>query len=192
VITAAGAATGLLAGAIDETWIIREEGPALAWPPTAVFDLSRQRRYELTRRWSGEPPWTWVMLNPSTADAMADDQTIKRCCRYAKDGGAGGIVVVNLYTWRATSPAELWRQAKPVGEFGDAFILNACPPGRMVIAAWGAHGQRSGRGAQVAAMLEAAGVELHCLGVTKDGDPLHPSRLAAARRPVPYRSLVPA
>lgn len=32
-------------------------------------------------------------------------------------------------------------------------------------------------------MLEDAGVVLHCLGVTKDGDPLHP--LKARRGPAP-------
>ncbi|HWT45432.1 MAG TPA: DUF1643 domain-containing protein, partial [Vicinamibacterales bacterium] len=43
-----------------------------------------------------------------------------------------------------------------------------------VIAAWGAHGARNGRGNQVAAMLADAGVTLHCLGVTNNGQPKHP------------------
>jgi len=96
-------ATALTAGpapAIDENLIIREEGPALVYPPTATFDLSRAYRYELTRTWSSAPPWAWCMLNPSTADARADDQTITRCCRFARAGGAGGIIVVNLFAWR--------------------------------------------------------------------------------------------
>lgn len=173
---------------IDETLIIRETGTALLYPPTAAFDLLKLYRYELTRTWSAETPWTWVMLNPSTASAMVDDQTIRRCCGFARAGGAGGIVVVNLFAWRSTSPAELARQLDPVGELNDAFILRACTvPARVVVAAWGCHGTLDGRGAVVRRMLSGAGVQLMCLGTTKGGQPWHPSRLPAAARLTPYK-----
>ncbi len=174
---------------IDESQVLREEGGALIYPPTAAFDPDKLYRWELTRTWSDAPPWAFCMLNPSTADAMRNDLTVTRCCGFAKAGGAGGIVVVNLFAWRSTSPAELARQADPVGELNDAFILNACRPGRMVVAAWGAHDYARRRAAAVTAMLEAGGGELHCLGVTKGGHPLHPSRLAATVGPVPWRPL---
>jgi hypothetical protein len=94
-----------------------------------------------------------------------------------------------MFAWRSTSPAELARQADPVGPLNDAFILSACSvPGRKVILAWGAHGRLRGRGGQVAAMLAAVGVDLFCLGTTRGGQPLHPSRLAATIRPVPYET----
>jgi hypothetical protein len=92
-----------------------------------------------------------------------------------------------MFAWRATDPAELARQADPVGALADAFILQACAePGRVVVAAWGRHGTLRGRGATVTRMLEAAGVRLMCLGTTKGGQPLHPSRLPTAARLVPY------
>jgi hypothetical protein len=95
-----------------------------------------------------------------------------------------------MFAFRATDPAGLARQADPVGGQDDAFILSACTvPGRMVVAAWGAHRAARGRAAEVTAMLQAAGVELYCLGITREGHPLHPSRLAAAVRPVPWRPL---
>lgn len=174
---------------IDEDRVIRETGPALIWPPTAAFDLTYRYRYELTRAWSDLPPWAWVMLNPSTADALEDDQTIRRCCGFARAGGAGGIVAANLFAWRATDPAELADLDDPIGDLDDAFILNACQPGRMVVAAWGANGALRGRAAEVAAMLAAAGVRLHCLGTTQAGQPLHPSRLPAAARLIPWPGL---
>ncbi len=46
----------------------------------------------------------WVMLNPSTADHVHDDPTIRRCMGFARAWGYGGIAVVNLYAWRATDP----------------------------------------------------------------------------------------
>jgi hypothetical protein len=174
--------------AADERLIVRETGPALFNPPTAAFDLLRRYRYELTRTWDGDaPPWVFCMLNPSKAGALTGDLTISRCCGFAQAGGAGGIVAVNLFAYIATDPADLARQADPVGELNDAFIREACTaPGRMIIAAWGAHGSLRGRVAEVTAMLEEAGVVLHCLGVTTAGHPRHPSRLAAAARPAPY------
>jgi hypothetical protein len=175
---------------IDESRVLREEGGALIYPPTAAFDPDKLYRWELTRTWSDAPPWAFCMLNPSKADAMRNDLTITRCCGFAKAGGAGGIVVVNLHAWRSTCPAELARQGKPVGDQDDAFIWNACTaPGRLVVAAWGAHHFAQVRAARVTAMLRTAGVELHCLGVTRAGHPLHPSRLAASVRPVPWRPL---
>jgi hypothetical protein len=171
----------------DESLLLRETGAALIYPPTAVFDPLKVYRYELTRTWSAAPPWAWCMRNPSTADALRDDQTVTRCCRFARAGGAGGIVAVNLFAWRATDPAELARQPDPVGELNDAFILQACTaPGRVVVAAWGCHGTLCGRDAAVTRMLATEGVRLMCLGTTKGGQPLHPSRLPAAAQLIPY------
>ncbi len=174
---------------IDETRIIRETGDGLLWPPTAVFDLTRKFRYELTRTWSDALPWVWVMLNPSTADAMEDDATINRCSRRAKRRGAGGIIVVNLFAYRATRPAELARCRGPVGRLNDEFIRQAiAAPGRLVIAAWGADGTLHGRAARVSRMLTAAGIPIWCLGTTKDGQPVHPLYQPRDAELVPYRA----
>lgn len=43
----------------------------------------------------------FIMLNPSTADAHIDDPTIRRCIGFAKSWGYGGILVGNLYAFRA-------------------------------------------------------------------------------------------
>jgi hypothetical protein len=91
-----------------------------------------------------------------------------------------------MFAWRSPGLAELARQADPVGELNDAFISQACVPGRVVVAAWGCHGALYGRGAAVARALAAQGVRLMCLGTTKGGQLLHPSRLPAAARLIPY------
>jgi hypothetical protein len=43
--------------------------------------------YSLTRRWAHGPKALFVMLNPSTADAMVDDPTIRRCIGFARRQG---------------------------------------------------------------------------------------------------------
>jgi hypothetical protein len=166
--------------------VIRETA-GLAAAGEAVFGPGRAHRYLLTRTWDpGRPVVTWVMLNPSTADAFTDDATIRRCRGFAIRESAGGIAVVNLFAYRATDPAGLRAAAGPVGELNDTYIRDACPPGRLVIAAWGAHSLAAGRGAAVAAMLAAAGVRLHCLGTTSHGHPRHPLYVKAAAPLVPF------
>lgn len=53
------------------------------------------------------PPVTFVMLNPSTADADENGPTIRRCLGFARRWRQHGILVVNLFTLRATDPSDL-------------------------------------------------------------------------------------
>lgn len=86
----------------------------------AVLSTCGRYRYRLTRTWSqNRPPATFIMLNPSTADAHEDDKTIRRCIGYARRWGLGGLVVVNLYGYRSTNPDELWKVEDPVGPDND-------------------------------------------------------------------------
>ena len=48
------------------------------------------------------------MLNPSRADDMRDDPTIRKAAGFAKRLGFGELVVVNLYAWRSTLPRDLF------------------------------------------------------------------------------------
>ncbi len=164
---------------------------------TARFSGDRDRtyRYTLTRTWGDGQPVVWIMLNPSTADCFTDDPTIRRVRNFTQRlaPDAGGLVVVNLYALRATDPNELWTHPDPVGPAGDYYLGSRARQGDLVIAAWGTHGaghKRSpetlGRGANVAAELKAAGVQLHCLGTTKDGHPKHPLYVKGDTPLVPY------
>ncbi len=113
------------------------------------------------------------MLNPSTADAAADDPTIRRCIGFARAWGFGALEVVNLFAYRATRPADLFAADDPVGPRNDRFVRAAARSAAMVVAAWGVHGTRRGRDADVLATLRILG-SVHCLGTTKRGQPRHP------------------
>src|SRR5215469_5352787 len=109
----------------------------------AVVSADGLYRYELFRRWADGPIATWVMLNPSTADAKTDDPTIRRVMGFSTGFGCGACVVVNLYAWRATEPAELWKAADPVGPSNAHYLIEAARRAKLtdapLIAAWGAH-----------------------------------------------------
>lgn len=110
------------------------------------------------------------MLNPSTADAMVDDPTIRRCIGFSRRWGYDEMVVVNLYALRATDPAELGRAVDPFGPHNADTIDRHLRSSEAVIAAWGAHPWVT----RVAAPILGAQRTFHCLGRTKAGHPRHP------------------
>lgn len=140
-------------------------------------------RYSLTRRWSDEPTLCFVMLNPSTADAVQDDPTITRCSTRARNNGFGGIEVVNLFAYRATDPKELTRAADPVGPDNNAYITRAVQRADRVVLAWGRLAKKqAGRERDVLALLKNAEVKPHCLGDW----PRHPLYISYAQELIPY------
>src|SRR5262245_57337522 len=151
----------------------------------AGFSRCGRYRYWLTRTWdAARPAVCWLMLHPSTADAARDDPTIRRCMGLARRWGHGGIVVINLFAWRATDPAELARAADPVGPANDR-ALRQRARGLRLIAAWGCQGKLLGRAD--AALRLLGGRRLECLGVTAAGQPRHPLYVPGDVVPVAVR-----
>jgi hypothetical protein len=111
-------------------------------------------RYSLSREWAPGPACTFIMLNPSTADADIDDPTIRRCIGFAKAWGFGGLAVVNLFAFRATSPKDMQSAAEPVGPANDAAIADGVGLSTIAVAAWGVHGTYRGRDLEVRRMVE--------------------------------------
>ncbi len=154
-------------------------------------------RYTLRRRWASpeEPSVCWIMLNPSTADAVVDDPTIRRCIGFSEGWGFGSLTVVNLFGLRATDPKALLTAPHPVGPENDEAITTAVRGAWVTVAAWGVHGTLRERGYAVTNLVtERLGRDLMCLGTTKDGHPRHPLYVKGDTAPTMYRSadLVPA
>lgn len=143
-------------------------------------------RYSLSRIWDESlPPLTVIGLNPSTADETEDDPTIRRCVGYAKAWGLGGLIMLNLFAYRATNPQEMKAAPDPIGPDNDAFLRVGADG--VFLAAWGAHGAFRGRGDSVRRLLWNR--PLYCLGVTHKGEPKHPLYLRADLQPVPLQPL---
>lgn len=154
---------------------------------SAVIDATGKYRYLLRRRWDfTRRTVLFIMLNPSTADALQDDPTIRRCIAFAKGWNYGAIEVVNLFAWRATDPSELGLSKDPVGPENDKHILEAAQRARLIVAAWGSSAPHSKRAAAVLGMLAASRIFTWCLGVNKDGHPKHPLYLPADTVPTQY------
>lgn len=158
---------------------------------SAVFGDDSKYRYLLSRRWKLAPGFIssstvlWIMLNPSTAGAIADDPTITRCIRFSKQWGFGGLEVVNLFGFRATDPSLLkilhTDGEDIVGPENDKYIVQALKrPNRLPVAAWGVAGKElvRHRAEEVVRLVKVQGLDLQCLGHTKDGSPVHPLRIS--------------
>lgn len=129
-------------------------------------------RYRLTLRWGSGPTCTFIMLNPSTADATQDDPTIRRCISFARREDCGALRVINCFALRATKPADLFAADDPIGPENDRHILAASQDADgPIIAAWGAHGSYRDRAMDVMATLSE---RPWCLGLTAKGQPRHP------------------
>ena len=134
---------------------------------SATADIRGDYRYSLTRVWDQALPMiTFVLLNPSTADAEQLDPTLRRCVSFAKREGCGGMAILNLYAFRTKDPKVMLAAADPVGPKNDSVLAGVSG---TVIAGWGTNADPA-RVAQALAVLP----QLHALGVTKNGHPRHP------------------
>ena len=151
---------------------------------SAVFSPCRRYRYAL---WRDLEPLGWqspfyvmfIGLNPSTADEVQDDPTIRRCKAFAKSWGYANMCMTNLFAFRATLPQDMKAAADPVGDKNDDTLLDLSRNAAVIVAAWGVDGAYRGRGEFVRRMLPG----LHYLALTKDGHPGHPLYLKKSLTP---------
>jgi len=166
--------------------VIRQRSIAGA---TAALSTCGLYRYELTRRvpqvlrWIR--PWLFIMLNPSTADALKDDPTIRRCIGFVERNGGTHLTVVNLFAFRSPSPRDLLTAADPVGPGNDWVIQDMVQRHQLgvIVVAWGAFQKARTRVQQVAPLLQG---RAQCLGVNKDGSPKHPLYIENEQALIPW------
>ena len=110
------------------------------------------------------PVVMFIMLNPSTADATADDPTIRRCIGFTHDWGYGGVRVGNLFAWRTPYPQALRSALDPIGRHNDSALCELAEGAALVVAAWGVNGMWLARSQTIRQQFTRP---LHALGVTK-------------------------
>lgn len=144
----------------------------------AAFSPDGQHRYRLCRRWDrSKPRVLWVMLNPSSANALQDDPTIRRVQRFSVKNGFGALEVVNLFSRISTDPEDLkgLDTAALIGPENAKHWAEAKGRADAVIAAWGAmkvfdEASAKARALQAVAFFE----EMMALEILAGGMPKHP------------------
>lgn len=144
-------------------------------------------RYVLWRIWGrGGRYLVALMLNPSTATHLTDDNTVDRMTTRAHRMGYDGLIVINAFAWRDTLPRDMRHAVDPIGPANDAAIDLVIKEADLVICGWGANGDHMGRAEALARRLEDHGVMLQCLGTTASGHPEHPLYLPFSRKHQPW------
>lgn len=163
----------------DQRFTVTEKGEL----GSATFSECRRYRYEL---WRGEefgPYCMFLCLNPSTADQDANDPTVARCWKWAREWGFNRFLMTNLFAYRATDPKNMKAQAAPIGFENDEIIRERAKAAGRLICGWGNHGEHMNRARSVAGILRGMPmVKPLCFGKTKSGQPLHPLYLKQSTR----------
>ena len=161
----------------------------------AVLSQDRLYRYVLSRIWQDDAPLlAWCMLNPSTADEMRNDVTIRKCIAFTKlfaqqadTPSYGGLIVVNLFALRSRSPAALKHHPDPIGPHNTAVLqaLRDMPGGVDLVAAWGGS-VPDNVDSRAMRRLVRGHLGVTCLGRTKHGEPRHPLMLPYSTEREPF------
>tara|TARA_B100001029_G_C15048979_1_gene449251 strand:- start:946 stop:1422 length:477 start_codon:yes stop_codon:yes gene_type:complete len=150
----------------------------------AFFSEDRLYRYALWRIWNDLlPKVLFIGLNPSTADEVQDDPTIRRCMRYANDWGFGGYIMGNIFGYRSTDPYKLRLLDNPIGLDNNYWLTKLHNEADLTIGAWGNHGKLLNRGEQVLNFID----NVYCLKITKEGQPSHPLYLPSKLKPIKFK-----
>lgn len=152
------------------------------------FSDCKKYRYTLVRKFHDVPKPNYLiflMLNPSKADEIADDPTIKRCISFAKQMGYDGLLVLNCYAYRSTDARQLKLVADPIGPENDNYIKSYASLFPDVICAWGNNAEKH-RAASVVKILKEVGAKMWCFKINGTGHPKHPLFVSSNQEPIPF------
>lgn len=184
---------------------VKRRGPTRTQPDTsmeirqygALFSDCRLYRWTLWRHWdaprgvAGAPPslCAFVGLNPSTADEVQDDPTVRRCIRYAQQWGFSGMYMLNIFGFRATDPGVMRSQDDPVGVDNDHWIRTIVSRCDQTVFCWGNHGlhrERSQAVCRLLGRLRSRRRVMYSFGLTGQGEPKHPLYLRKDAPLIPF------
>lgn len=150
---------------------------------TAIISKCTRFRYRLDRQGPGESKTVVIMVNPSTADATEDDQTITKLQGFGLRNNWGRIIVGNLFAFRTPNVSDLQTIDDPIGPDNDYHLREMFNIADRVVFAWGALERKlperlRSRWQDVADMLPERLVPLSIGPNLKSGHPRHPCMLS--------------
>lgn len=148
----------------------------------AAFTDDKKHRIWLKRIWDdSKPKIMFIGLNPSTANADTDDNTIRRVKSIAKYWGYGGVYMMNLFTFISTDPNKLNLTDGNIFN-ADSWLITIADRCEVIIFAWG-NFKVLGRDKEVKEMFPDA----WALQINKNGSPKHPLYVKADTHLIKYQ-----
>lgn len=149
----------------------------------ADFSECRRYRYALWRIWDASKPRVmFIGLNPSTANEIDADPTIRSVGRIAKHNGFGGFYMLNCFPFVSTDPNQLRDHGNT--EQNDSYLRMFGASCEAVVFAWGGFRvvRELGREAELRAMFPNA----KALHINRDGTPKHPLYCKSNTQLIPF------
>lgn len=157
---------------------------------SAILSDCYRYRYRLERGPQGANQTAIIMVNPSTADALMDDHTIRKLKRFGEIHDWGRLIVGNLFAFRSKNVKDLRSASDPVGPDNNHRLRMMLEEVDRVIVAWGAIGKLpkalQGRWREVVAMIPEGTPVLSIGYPTNSGHPMHPLTLGYSLPIIPW------
>lgn len=150
---------------------------------SAILSPCGAFRYRLERELGRDGPAVAILsVNPSTADATVNDQTIRKDMGFGERLGWGRLIKGNKFALRSTDVRGLRSAHDPIGPENDAHLEQIMRDADLHIVAWGPLTKLPPdlrrRWRTVVAIADRVGCRLMCWGTAQDGHPRHPLMLA--------------
>lgn len=154
-------------------------------PAGAIFSKDGLYRYVAWRRWRRKDGMiAYIGLNPSTANAVKNDNTITKLIKITEHNGYGGFFMLNLFAYISTDPDKLLdKSVNTIGPRNNAYIRYYASRAKMVVFCWGSFTEAyeplgdflsDSRAEQVAKLFPQPEFQRFCLEHNTHGRPKHP------------------
>ncbi|MBW3243231.1 DUF1643 domain-containing protein [Epibacterium sp. DP7N7-1] len=149
----------------------------------AVLSECKTFRYRLDRHvGEGDIVAAVIGVNPSTADASLDDQTVRKWRGFGQRLGWQRFIVGNVFSLRATNVREVAHAPDPFGPDHRKYLDGIIDEADIIVPCWGDRAKLPRmlrpRLDDMMEVLRLTGRPLFCWGLTASGDPKHPMMLA--------------
>lgn len=158
---------------------------------SAILSPCSLFRYRLEREVGEAGPVVAIFgVNPSTADAIVNDATIRRDIGFGERLGWSRIIKGNKFAFRAKDVRALRSAADPIGPDNDAHLEQIMRDADLHVVAWGPLAKLPRdlrpRWRAVERIARRVGCPLLAFGVAQDGHPRHTLMLAYETPLVPW------
>ena len=146
----------------------------------AKFCEAKKNRYFLKRKWNNSKGLLlYIMLNPSVADEIKDDPTIRRLINFTKKFDYGGFLVGNIFTKITPNPKEIDR-SKGISDKNFEELFKLINKVDQIVYAWG-------NSVEEPKILKELISSPKCFGKNFNGTPKHPLYLSSSSQLESYR-----
>ena len=139
----------------------------------AILDSQRRHRFLLWRFWDDRPRMLFVGLNPSTANEVEDDPTVRRLCGFGRKWGYGGLYVCNVFSQITPNPRELL-PGTLVHPTDTHALRMAVELSTLCICGWGDGIEKAAYGIARSNTIRGYLNSPMCFGLTSKGNPKPP------------------